>query len=65
MTTRVEVDNIQRHNITTKAGNYLSIFYNPDNDLFVVDLVHKDERGGNEFVRKTLDEKTMLKGLRK
>lgn len=54
-------DNIKRHYITTKAGNSLCIFYNPDNDLFCVDLTHKNEKGGNEIVRMTLDEKNLLK----
>jgi hypothetical protein len=48
------------HNITTKAGNTLQIFYNPENSLLVVDLIHKDEKGGNEIVRMTLDEKRLL-----
>ena len=48
------------HNITTKNGNTLSFFYNPDNNLVVIDLVKKDESGGNEIFRKTLDEKTLL-----
>src|SRR5512136_1475597 len=55
------MDNIQRHSITTKAGNTLSVFYNPENNLLVVDLIHKNELGGNELVRITLDEKRMLK----
>lgn len=54
-------ENIQRHSITTKAGNTLDIFYNPDNDLIVVDLNHKNSKGGNEILRKTLDEKALLK----
>jgi len=54
---------ITRHYITTRGGNTLSVFYNPDNDLLVIDLVHKNERGGNELVRKTLDEKALLKGI--
>ncbi len=51
---------IQRHSITTAKGNTLSFFYNPENDLLVVDLIHKNENGGNELVRKTLDEKKLL-----
>ena len=54
---------ITQHYITTKAGNTLSVFYNPDNDLLVVDLVHKNERGGNEIIRMTLNEKSLLKGF--
>ena len=53
-------DNIKRFQVTTKAGNFLSFFYNPDNDLVVVDLTHKNERGGNELFRKTLDEKKLV-----
>jgi hypothetical protein len=54
-------DNIQRHQITTRAGNTLSLFYNPDNDLLVIDLIHKNELGGNEIVRMTINEKKLLK----
>jgi hypothetical protein len=46
--------------VTTAQGNTLSFFYNPENNLLVVDLVHKNEKGGNEVVRMTLDEKKML-----
>jgi hypothetical protein len=53
-------DNIQRHSMTTKAGHTLSFFYNPDNNLVVVDLIHKNGKGGNELLRKTLDEKKLL-----
>jgi hypothetical protein len=53
-------DNIARFNVTTKAGNTLSFFYNPDNDLVVVDLTHKNERGGNEILRQTLNEKKLV-----
>ena len=48
------------HNITTKAGNTLQLFYNPENDLVVIDLIHKNEKGGTELLRKTLNEKTLL-----
>lgn len=53
-------DNIKRFQVTTKAGNFLSFFYNPDNDLVVVDLTHKNERGGREILRKTLDEEKLV-----
>ena len=46
--------------VTTKAGNTLQFFYNPENDLVVVDIIHKNERGGNEILRQTLDEKKLL-----
>lgn len=51
---------IQRFRVTTKAGNTLEFFYNPENDLVVVDLTHKNCRGGNEILRKTLDEEKLV-----
>lgn len=46
--------------VETKAGNTLSFFYNPENNLLVIDLIAKNENGGNELLRKTLDEKKLL-----
>jgi hypothetical protein len=54
------MDNIKRFNTTTRAGHNLSFFYNPDNDLVVVDLTHKNGRGGNEILRKTLNEEALV-----
>ena len=51
---------ITQQYITTRGGNTLSVFYNPENDLLVVDLVHKDESHGNEIVRMTLNEEKLL-----
>ena len=51
---------IQTFTVTTKAGNTLQFFYNPENGLVVVDIIHKNELGGNEILRKTLDEKKLL-----
>lgn len=53
-------EKIQTHSMTTKAGNTLSFFYNPENDLVVVDLVHKNEKGGRELLRQTMHEKELL-----
>ena len=53
-------DNIKRFYATTKAGNTLSFFYNPDNDLVVIDLTHKNESGGRELLRQTLREDQLL-----
>jgi hypothetical protein len=36
------------------------VFYNPDNNRVVVDLVDKDGTGGNEVFRQILDEKKLL-----
>jgi len=47
-------------NIETKKGNTIQVFYNPDNNLLIVDLIAKNEKGGNEIVRKTLDESKLL-----
>jgi hypothetical protein len=51
---------ITRLNVTTKAGDTLQLFYNPENSLVVVDLVAANEKGGNELLRKTLTEKKLL-----
>lgn len=56
----MNLNHIKRINIKTKGGNTLQVFYNPDNDLLVVDLCAANEKGGTEFLRKTLDEKKML-----
>ena len=53
-------NNIVRFDCTTRAGNTLQFFYNPENDLLVVDLVHKNESGGAEMVRRTIDERALL-----
>lgn len=51
---------METHSVTTKAGHTLQLFYNPENDLVVVDLIHSNGKGGNEILRKTLDEKALL-----
>jgi hypothetical protein len=53
-------NSISRHNITTKENNQIQVFYNPDNNLLVIDLVDKNESGGNELLRITLNEKELL-----
>jgi hypothetical protein len=58
------VDGIFRCNVTTKAKNTLQLFYNPTNDLVVIDLIHRNEKGGTELLRKTLNEKSMLKHIK-
>jgi hypothetical protein len=52
---------IHQHSIPTAGGNILQFFYNPENSLLVVDIVAANERGGNEIIRQTLDEKKLLK----
>ena len=47
--------------MTTKAGNTLDFFYNPENNLVVVDLISKNEQDGNEILRMTLNEKSLLR----
>jgi hypothetical protein len=56
----VPEDPIQRHRFTTKAGHELSVFFNRDTGLLVVDLNHKERAGGSELVRRTLDEERLL-----
>lgn len=45
----------------TKAGNELRVFYNAATGLLVVDLNHAERAGGNELIRRTLNEATLLK----
>jgi len=59
----LEVEDIQYRRVTTKTGNCLQMFYNLENDLLVIDLIAKNEEGGNEIVRMTLNEKRLLKGV--
>jgi hypothetical protein len=53
---------IKRFQCETAAGNQISFFYNPENNLVVVDV--SNETGGNEICRKTLDEKVLLAHLK-
>ncbi len=53
-------DRIIRFSCKTRGGHSLQFFYNPENDLLVVDIAHKNERGGNELVRRTLNENELL-----
>lgn len=59
--TIINNNNPTRLNLTTPAGNNLCFFYNPKNNLIVIDLMKADESGGNEIFRKTLDEKELLR----
>jgi len=52
--------NIKITEVKTKKGNTLSFFYNPDNDLIVLDLIRADETGGNEIFRMELREEKLL-----
>lgn len=52
---------IERKQIITKDGNTLELFYNSEINLVVLDLISKNERGGNELLRKTLNESALLK----
>lgn len=51
---------INQVNFTTKEGNILSVFFNAHDNLLVVDIVHANETGGHEIVRKILNEKRLL-----
>lgn len=56
----VPMPNIVTWSCPTKAGNSISVFYNRETNLLVVDLVSANEKGGNEIMRKELDEKSLL-----
>jgi len=42
---------IYHEHIKLNDGSVLSIFFNTENNLLVVDKVRKDGTGGNEFIR--------------
>jgi len=50
----------QSISMTTAKGNTLQLFYNNETGLVVVDLIAANEDGGNELLRKTIDENKML-----
>lgn len=52
--------NIHTYNFTLKSGHVLSVFFNEDTGLFVADMIHKNGRGGNEFVRMTIHPDKMV-----
>jgi len=57
-------ETITRVLIPTAGGNELMVFYNPDNNLLVIDLIAFDEEGGNEIVRRYLNEPALLEHLK-
>ncbi len=56
----MEHDNIHRFLAETLKGNRLEFYFNAETNLVVVDLIHKDELGGNELVRLKFHEKEAL-----
>lgn len=52
---------IQQQIVSTKKDNTISVFYNPTNDLLVIDLIHHNEAGGCELLRCHLDEDRLLR----
>lgn len=57
-------DKIRIVTFETNAGNTLQVFFNQTTGLLVVDLIDKNEEGGNEIYRHILDEKEMLSHCR-
>ena len=53
---------IQRKQIVTPRNNVIQVFYNPTNDLLVVDLCN--DLGGNEVLRMQLNEEALLEHLK-
>ena len=56
---------IQEFRAETNEGHTVNFFFNPENQLIVVDLIHKNELGGHELMRRKIDQKTMLAHCRK
>lgn len=59
-----EITEIKRARWILGAGNSLEFFYNPENKVLVVDIIDKDEKGGNELLRCVLDEDSLLQHLK-
>jgi hypothetical protein len=59
----VPMDGIHRQSFDTTSGNRIAFFFNKETNLLVIDIIDKNERGGNELVRMTLDEKKLLNHL--
>ena len=57
-------DQIFRAETTTKQGHILQFFFNRETNLVVVDVIHKNEKGGNEILRRTIDPVALLKHCR-
>jgi hypothetical protein len=53
-------DNLFYAGITMKDGHSVQFFVNRETGLVVVDYNHKNDKGGNELLRKTLNPSTML-----
>lgn len=51
---------LQYQYLKTLEGHTLCVFYNAETRLLVVDVVDRDEAGGNEIVRRTLDFDALL-----
>jgi len=46
---------IARLNLKMKDGRTVSLFVNRENNLLVGDVIDKNEKGGYEFLRRTLE----------
>jgi hypothetical protein len=51
---------VQYWHATLRSGRHVQIVLNRDTGLLVVDVVRPDERGGNECVRKNLDQVELI-----
>jgi len=51
---------VYREVVTTKEGNSLYVYFNPVNNVLMVDIVNKSKSKGKELVRMTVDENNML-----
>lgn len=53
-------DNLFYAGITMKDGHSIQLFVNRESGLVVLDYRHKNDKGGNELLRKTLNPTSML-----
>jgi len=55
-----KLSDITRKFVTTRRGDTLGFFFNAATNLLVVDLISSNEMGGNEIIRMTIDEESLL-----
>ena len=56
----VPMQGIYTWNCPTRKGNTVSVFFNTETNLLVVDIVAGNEKGGNEVLRRFIDEGELL-----
>lgn len=53
-------DGLHYFYVKTRTGNTICFFFNEETNLVVGNLIHKNNKGGCEFLRKKLDEDKLI-----